>query len=362
MQSNRLSTAVVKANSCDDAVIAKLWLGAFPRDIVTSRDGDPIYVMTADSVKAINSFHHIVGSVPIGQEPKQMVMSSDGRRIYVTGYDGILSIIDPTDMTATRPVLRPSTAIAVSPDGEYVYLAHGEMVGDCTRTWISVVRADGACVALIAFDRYPTGMALSPNGRRLYVASTGLDAGERGGSITVIDTASYRTVDVIAVDEAPESLTVDAEGLLCVTHHHSNSVSVVDPGTQCGITVALDDAPMEVVARPASEFIYTTNLHSIIATDTLTAATESLTIGKLPRRLCVSPDGQRLYATDFAHGTVWVVDTSDNSVVGAVELDVNPAEVALSPNGEFLHVTDSRHGTLTVVSTTLVKLHAGDTA
>jgi hypothetical protein len=35
----------------DDAVIAKVWLGDCARDVVTSRGGDLIYVMTADSVK-----------------------------------------------------------------------------------------------------------------------------------------------------------------------------------------------------------------------------------------------------------------------------------------------------------------------
>ncbi len=102
----------------DDAVIAKVWLGDCARDVVTSRGGDLIYVMTADSVEAINSFHHIVASIPIGPEPKHMMMSSDGSRIYVTGYDGSLSIIDPIEMTAKTFGVQRSSAAAVSPDGE----------------------------------------------------------------------------------------------------------------------------------------------------------------------------------------------------------------------------------------------------
>ena len=111
----------------------------------------------------------------------------------------------------------------------------------------------------------------------------------RGGTITVIDTASHRTVEMLAVDEAPETLAVDAEGLLYVTHYNANSVSVVDPGTQCGIAIALDDAPMEVVARPESEFVYTANSHSVTAIDTSTGATKSLALGELPRRLSSVP-------------------------------------------------------------------------
>lgn len=123
----------------------------------------------------------------------------------------------------------------------------------------------------------------------------------------------------------------------------------------------LDDAPIDVAVRPESVFIYTANLHSVTAIDTSTAATESVAIGELPRRISISVDGRPLYATDFAHGTVWVLDTSDNSVVGTVAVGPHPAGVALSPSGELLYLTDSRDGTLTVISTTSVKPDPRDT-
>jgi DNA-binding beta-propeller fold protein YncE len=138
-----------------DAVLAKVWLGDCLRDIVTSSDGALVYVMTTGSVKAINRSHHVVASILTGPEPKDMMMSSNGSRIYVTGYDGYLSIIDSIAMTAKTIAVRRSSAAAVSPDGEFVYLAHGEVVGDRRNNWISVIRADGESVALIAVDHYP---------------------------------------------------------------------------------------------------------------------------------------------------------------------------------------------------------------
>ena len=66
-------------------------------------------------------------------------------------------------------------------------------------------------------------MALSPDGRRLCVASAGPSSNHRGGIITVIDTASHKAVDFIAVTQAPETLAVGPEGLLYVTHYHTNS-------------------------------------------------------------------------------------------------------------------------------------------
>ncbi len=339
----------------DEAVIAKVWLGDQPRDIVTSPNGEFVYVMTADSVKVLNSFHHIVASIPVGMESKQMMISLDGSRMYVTGYDGSLSVIDPIELTTKAVVKKHSTAAVVSPDGDYIYLAHNEAVGEPGNAWVSAIRSDGASVAFAAVDGFVTGMAVSPNGRRLYVASAGSSSDGRGGSIAVIDTASYNAVGSVAVDHAPETITVDAEGILYVTHFHTKSITVVDPGTYCAIAIAVDDAPMEVVARPETEFVYSANSHSVTVIDTATAGTTSMLLGELPRHLAMSADGRRLYATDFAHGTVWCLDTSDNSVVATVPVCAHPAAVKLSPNGELLYVTDARDGTLNVVSTTLLK-------
>ncbi|OBI17487.1 hypothetical protein A5712_23895 [Mycobacterium sp. E2327] len=336
----------------DGAVIATVSLGNGARDIVTSPSGEQVYVLTTDAVKAINDRHRVVASVPIpAEEPKQMMMSSDGSRIYVTGYDAALSIIDTARMTARSVAKQRTTAAAVSPDGNHIYLAHGEDGS----AWVSAVRADGSAVAFAAVDGFSTGMAVSPNGRRLYVASAGLNPDDGAGSITVIDTASFKSVDSIAVGAVPDAVSIDAEGRLYVTHFHTNSVSMVDPGTHCCVTVTLNDAPMEVTTRSQSGVIYTANSHSVTLIDTTTAATTSIMLGELPRRLSVSADGRRLYATDFAHGTLWCVDTSDNAVLATLPVCAHPAAMQLSPDGEFVYVTDSRDGTLTIVATALLQ-------
>jgi DNA-binding beta-propeller fold protein YncE len=347
-------------NDFDDAVIAKVWLGGSASEVVTSGDGDLVYVMTADSVKVVNSFHHVVASIPIGPEPKHMMMSSDGSRIYVTGYDGSLSIIDCIDTTAKTVAAPQATAGVVRPDGECIYLAYDEVVGDRSNSWVRAIRADGIPFALVAVDGYTTAMALSPDGRRLYVSSAGTGSEHPGGTIAVIDTTLHTTVDFIPLHEPAETLTVDPDGLLYATHYHANCISMVEPGTRSVVVVYLDDAPIDIVVRPESVSIYTVNLHSLCTVDIWTTASKSLAIGELPRRLQISADGQRLYATDFAHGTVWILHTSDDSVMGTVEVGAHPAAVALSPDGGMLYVTDSRDGTLTVISTDLAEHNPHD--
>ncbi|HEU4785823.1 MAG TPA: hypothetical protein VFS57_00390, partial [Gemmatimonadaceae bacterium] len=52
----------------------------------------------------------------------------------------------------------------------------------------------------------------------------------------------------------------------------------------------------------------------------------------------VSPDGSRVYVTNFGSGTVSVISTSTNSVVATVAVGVAPIAVAVAPDGSLVYV------------------------
>ena len=163
-----------------------------------------------------------------------MVVSADGTRIYVTGYDGSMSIISTADNSVKTVVLNRSTAEILSPDGDYIYLAHSGMVEGTRHSWISVVTADGATVAVVPVHRHATGLGVSPDGSQLYVASRQSSSYlDWRGSISVIDTETYRVMDSIAVELAPDTVTVSRDGTrLYATHYHKNSISIIDLETR----------------------------------------------------------------------------------------------------------------------------------
>ena len=197
-------------------------------------------------------------------------MSADGTRVYVTGYDGSTSIISTADNTVKTFVLDRSTAEVVSPDGDYIYLAHSGIVGDTRGSWISVVTADGATVAVVPVDRHATGLGVSPDGSRLYVASRQSSSYlDWRGSISVIDTETYRVVDTIAVELAPDTVTVSWDGTrLYATHYHKNSISIIDLETRAVTRRVFRDAPIDLAVSPDDAFAYVTNLHSLAVIDT----------------------------------------------------------------------------------------------
>ena len=237
-------------------------LGGPAGEVATSPDGNYVYVLLADSVKVISQLHHVVATYPTGAHPKNMVVSADGTRIYVTGYDGSMSIISTADNSVKTVVLNRSTAEIVSPDGDYIYLAHSGMVEGTRNSWISVVTADGATVAVVPVHRHATGLGVSPDGSQLYVASRQSSSYlDWRGSISVIDTETYRVMDSIAVELAPDTVTVSRDGTrLYATHYHKNSISIIDLETRAVTRRVLRDAPIDLALSPDDGFAYVTCL------------------------------------------------------------------------------------------------------
>ena len=148
----------------------------------------------------------------------------------------------------------PAGEVATSPDGNFVYLAHSGTIEGTRSSWISVVTADGATVAVVPVHRHATGLGVSPDGSRLYVAtrqsSSYLDW---RGSISVIDTETYRVVDSIAVEVAPDTVTVSRDGTrLYATHYHKNSISIIDLETHAVTRRVLRDGPIDLALAPTA--------------------------------------------------------------------------------------------------------------
>jgi YVTN family beta-propeller protein len=267
-------------------------------------------------------------------------VSPDGSRVYVMGYEGSLSIIDAADYTVITACRDASTAEVVSLDDNYVYMAHNQG----RNCWISAVADDGTTA---------TALALSPDGGRLYVASSKpMFKQQRGrGSISIIDTGTFTVIDVIAMQFCADTITLSPDGSeVYATHYNKNAVSVIELASGSHTLIKLDDAPLDIAVSPDGARLYVTNLHSLALINTATKHVERVPTCDLPRQLHISGDGNRAYITDFCNESVWVLDPAVKPVVTTIDLPRRPEVLALSADETFLYVADHQSPTLTVVS------------
>ncbi|TKI78257.1 YncE family protein, partial [Bacillus mycoides] len=70
-----------------------------------------------------------------------------------------------------------------------------------------------------------------------------------------------------------------------------------------------------------------------------------------PHGIAVSPDETFVYVANTSSNTVSVIDTSSNTVVATVPVEITPFDVVVIPNGQFAYVTNAGSDTVSVIDT-----------
>jgi YVTN family beta-propeller protein len=162
----------------------------FGGGVAVNPAGTRVYVagQNTNTVSVIDTdSNSVIATVPVGATPDGVVVNPAGTRVYVTDGDGNVSVIDtdsssPTVNTVIATVLGVGgglRGVAVNPDGTRVYVA------DLVFSNVLVIdTASNTVIATVPVGLFPRGVAVTPDGTRVYVTNTG------GGTVSVIDTAS----------------------------------------------------------------------------------------------------------------------------------------------------------------------------
>ncbi|MFD5424148.1 hypothetical protein [Streptomyces sp. NPDC127084] len=115
-------------------------------------------------------------------------------------------------------------------------------------------------------------------------------------------------------------------------------------------------APRSAHAVPPGTYAYVANASgnpgTVSVVDTVTnTVVVAIPVGSGPVGVAVSPDGTRVYVTDFSGSTVSVVDTATNTVVATVPVGSGPFGLAVLPDGTRVYVTNRFDGTVSVIDT-----------
>src|SRR5262245_22258204 len=164
----------------------------------------------------------VLVTIPVGMEPKWVAVGRpDGRRAYVTMSDspgsgppeGAVAVIDTTTntLTATIAVGILSSGVVVAPDGRHAYvsnLQHGGGVVSVIDTTTNAV-VDGITVS--APRGRPQGVAITLDGRQLYVVAESADVtGE--GAVKVIDVNTKAIIASVAMSPCESAVAITPDG------------------------------------------------------------------------------------------------------------------------------------------------------
>lgn len=240
------------------------------------------------------------------QTPVNHTASGSSGRAYVVGRTGLVQVIDTRHGTvlSTADTTGRATGVAVSPDGERLYVVNG---------WsgsIAVVNPrTGAVVDRMHTQVQLAQAAMRPDGERLYVTAA--------GSVAVVEPQTFRLVAAIRVGGQPQGLAVSPDGrVLYVANAQDGTVSVVDTETASQV--------------------------------------RTIKVGGLPQQVAISPDGAFLYVSGMrlgaqTPGTLTVINTAKSEVVGSIPVGKGAGSVAVTPDGATVYVALPKERAVAVI-------------
>jgi len=265
---------------------------------------------------------------------------------YVSNFFDVVTVIDTSSnriVTTVNTGFEPF-GVAVKPDGTRVYVANN---GDNT---VSVIdTSNNTVVATVAVGTSPLGVAVKADGSRAYVTNRG------NNSVSVIDTFNNTVVATVVVP-SPYGVAVNPDGTRAyVSDHDAGTFSVIDTSTNAvTATVMVGTSPQGVAVRPDGTRAYVANTGSstiaVINTSNNTVV-DTIPVGSFPDGVAVKPDGTRVYVVNNMGNTVSVIDTSNNTVVATVPVGTAPNGVAVTPDGTRVYVANYLDNTVSVIDT-----------
>jgi YVTN family beta-propeller protein len=276
----------------------------------------------------------IVNTIPAGQGclcigPDGVALTPDGALAYVTNeLENTLSVIRTASnsVIATLPVGSGPTSAAMSPDGQRVYVLNGS--GTTSVSVISTM-TDAVLATIPLGVPQARGMAIVPDGSRLYVATYG------SNSVIVVNTASLAVVNEISVGNLPAGVDITPDGSSAyVPNFLGNTVSVIDTAAD-SVTATINVAsnPSSARVTPDGQRAYVVSQTGVTVINTQTNSVVAAIPGLGGSTLEFTPDGSRAYIATYTN--VSIIDTATNTVVGGVAFDqsTNGGATALAITG-----------------------------
>jgi YVTN family beta-propeller protein len=370
-----------------------------PFGLVLSPDGQTVATANSGtspfSVSLVDTSgdHPLVRQIPPGHSTDSGVLNAvfmglayapDGKTLYVSGgNDGTIVALDPVTGTRQRTIDLNTPFggrewrdgyigdLRLSPDAKTLYA-----LDQANFRLVAVDVATGTVTSVLPTGRYPFGLALSPDGRRAYVANVGMFAysfvdgfDPANPQTTALPFPAFAAGTPEARDGTTTSDGIHVPGLGDPNDERAFSLWTLDlrTGRRLG---ALKTGPLvgeRVAGLPAvggsspnsvvtdGRYVYVSNNASdtvavvdadggrLVATVPLTPTRELGSLrGDMPFGLALSPAGDRLYVAESGINAVAVIETAGRTVLGHIPVGWFPSKLAVSADGRRLYVANAK--------------------
>jgi YVTN family beta-propeller protein len=311
-------------------------------------------------------------SVDVGSMPLAMTLSPDGRHVVLllNGWrEQGLQILDRATGAVVQTVPQAAAFIGIgfSPNGRALFVSGGNQDVIYGYDWDNgrATLRDSVILAWKenprrAGTRYPAGLAVSPDGTRLYVAENLAD------SLAVIDLGTGAVLSRHATERYPYGVVVAPNGNVYVSAWGGHTVSVFTPDGSGGlddggrIRVARHPSALALNADGSRLFVASGSTDRVAVVDTRgkrlikhldDPPPEGPAEGSTPNALAISRDGKRLFVAEADANAVAIFDLSaltsndttargNDLLAGRIPVGWYPAALALA--GDTLWVANGK--------------------
>lgn len=284
---------------------------ARPKDSAVSPDGKTLAVLATDGLQLFDATGTRTGSLSFGAGPMGIAWTPDGKTICASRSDGQISLIqNSTAGWKIIATIKPefdaargnpqATGLAVSPDGKKLY------VGLSIRDAVSIIDLPTQKFErLVLVDVAPYHVAVSPDGKSVFVSC-------RGGVKQAEDTNSTaKTVNsVVKTDPGTDSVM---DGTVCQINTSTYESKSYPAGRQPGSILV--DGSTVYVANEDSDTITTFQLSNATLSNPKTTSIEpkdSKLYGAIPTALLKDSKTGHILATLGGINAVADLDPSKN--------------------------------------------------
>jgi YVTN family beta-propeller protein len=303
-------------------------------------------------------------------EPKWVAVGPDGTRAYVTMSDppghgppeGAVAVIDTATNTlaATIAVGILPSGVVVAPDGGHAYVPNLQHGGGVVSVIDTTTNAVVDSITVSAPRGRPQGVAITPDGRQLYVAAESADAVGQG-AVKIIDMNNKAIIASVAISPCESAAAITPDGrFVYVLDSFGVGPAVIDTTTHdltfplrteiaCG---RMAFAPNGLLAYLFSDGMDFGEVYDLATRKIVTAIDVS---GGNSTDVAVTPNGRHVYVTQrpgkFAGGRVLVIETASQTRVDPpIDVPGSADGLAFTPTGQTAYVSDRSSRALHVVA------------